>query len=204
MDYALKRIWRISAGLIFEGKVEQRVGQRGAATEWRLRAELLQNQLFDRIVENSEAGADAQLPRTSGNLPQEAIAPGRRPSDADARSERFVIGGGETARHTLVSRENKPGGKHGIGGARRAAVRAAIICNQCGAGAVVRIQDARILRCNLAGTKRLQTVAGVVKRRVEFPAQAIVQSQIRLQLETVLREKCYGRVAVVFALGRAL
>ena len=65
-------------------------------------------------------------------------------------------------------------------------------------------KPAWILCLDLAGAESLQAVAGVVIGSVEFPAQAVVQGQIRLDLVTILREQIESRVAEVFRLRRAL
>jgi hypothetical protein len=58
------RIWR-AARLRFKGQVQQCVAQRNTAAKRRFCAELLQDKLFDRIVENAECGPNAGLSRAS-------------------------------------------------------------------------------------------------------------------------------------------
>src|SRR6267142_2305664 len=46
-------------------RVELCVEHESAATKWWFRTELLQHQLFDRVIENPEAGADAGFARAA-------------------------------------------------------------------------------------------------------------------------------------------
>ena len=69
----VERIREHRAVLACKRRVELRVEQEGASAERRLRAELLQHQLFDRVIENTETGPNAGFSRPPENLPQYAI-----------------------------------------------------------------------------------------------------------------------------------
>ena len=74
------------------GKLKRVVVSEGAAAEGWLGAELLEDELFDRIVEDAKSSADARLARTAGELGEPAVCPPRTPSETDTRSEGFVVG----------------------------------------------------------------------------------------------------------------
>src|SRR5437879_3517285 len=76
-----------SSILAQEWSVELGVKYESAAAERRLRAELLQHQLFYGVVENSKSGADTGLARASEQFTQEAIPGGRTPRYANSWSE---------------------------------------------------------------------------------------------------------------------
>src|SRR5712664_2003500 len=56
-----------------ERRIELRVEDEAAAAKRRLGAKLLQNELFDRIVENAVARSNAALPRTAEQLAEKAV-----------------------------------------------------------------------------------------------------------------------------------
>ena len=57
-----------------ERRIEQRVRKERAAAEGRFRAELLEDELLDGIVEHAEAGANAGFSGTAGELAEPAFA----------------------------------------------------------------------------------------------------------------------------------
>src|SRR4051812_13417789 len=63
------------------GRVEHCFDQESAAPKRRLSAELFEDQLLDRVVEQAPASADARLTRRT-----------RAPSNTKPRSECFVVG----------------------------------------------------------------------------------------------------------------
>jgi hypothetical protein len=73
------------AVLAQERRVKLGVEHEGAAAKRRFRAELLEDQLLDGIVENSEARADAGLAGATKQLAKDSILGVRTPGHADAR-----------------------------------------------------------------------------------------------------------------------
>lgn len=68
------RIWEWrSTRLRFKGKIEKGIRQRGAATEGRLAAELLENELLNRIVKDSIARANARFPGPPVNFASQPL-----------------------------------------------------------------------------------------------------------------------------------
>src|SRR5208282_892671 len=90
---------RDRATLKSKRSVEEAFADGRAAAEGRLGLELLQHQLFDRIVENSE-------PATNRHL---AISL-RIPCDSKARRERFVVRLGQALRNSGVSGDHETHG----------------------------------------------------------------------------------------------
>src|SRR4029077_20854687 len=66
------------------------------------------------------------------------------------------------------------------------------------------IKHTRILGVNRARAECLKTIAQIVVRSVQLPPQTVVQSQIRFQLETVLREQVESRIANILRLSGTL
>src|SRR6266481_1511792 len=178
-----ERIRMDTARLIHKGRLLERAGNGFTAPEWWLGAELLQYELLDRVIENSISQADAGFARPAGQLGQPAIARPRAPVESKARSEGFVVGTGQTVGHALVSRKNYPQRSNSSG------VIAGYSRKDGGA---------------LPGPERLNSLAGISHWRVQFPAHAVVQRQIRFDLPTVLREKVHGFAANKFMLWRTL
>ena len=89
---SIERIRSNSRSILVQKRcVELRVEHKRAAAKRRLRAELLQHQLFDRVIENSKSGAYAALPRAAKTFAQNpSVAPGLQAMPY-AWSERFVI-----------------------------------------------------------------------------------------------------------------
>src|SRR4029077_18371183 len=81
-----------------ERGLKHRIADVVAATERRLGAELLEHQLFDRIVEHAPAGADGHVVWTASNGPDQSLLRRRRPIDAKTRSKRLVIRVRQSAR----------------------------------------------------------------------------------------------------------
>src|SRR6267378_5242858 len=81
---AMERI-RERGGPILAQKwsVELRVEHESAATKWWFGTELLQHQLFDWVIENPEAGADAGFASTTKSLLQESILGIRAPGHTE-------------------------------------------------------------------------------------------------------------------------
>src|SRR5258708_3679624 len=75
-----------------EWLIEQGGGWKAAATERWLGAELFQNKLFDGVIEHPKTGPDAGPARGA-----------RTPSDANPRSEGFVVSLRQTVRNTGIA-----------------------------------------------------------------------------------------------------
>ena len=114
------------------------------------------------------------------------------------RSKRLVIRVRQSARNSLVSREYQSN--------RCYAGRIAARCSPSIRGIkwIARIETARIDVGDLPGTVRLHFLADVRHWRIHFPAQPIVQRDIRTDLPAVLGKQVHGRAAHQFRLGRAL
>src|ERR1700733_1373011 len=184
------------------GKFKRGIEKKRAAADRRLGAELLEDELFDWIVEKTETGAHAHLAGTTGELGNPAVGRIRAPRQSDARSKTFVIGGREAARHALITWEYQAQRKHGV--VTVCGVFAAITGSEPERSSISRGQKAGILRSGLPRTKSLQPVPCIEIRSVQFPAKAVVQRQVRLQLVAILRKEIERSVAQVFALGCAL
>src|SRR5262252_666025 len=70
---AVEGVRKHAPGLIHKRRPQERRGDEVAAAEGRFGAELLEHQLFNRIIENSESHTDAHLARASGELRQRAV-----------------------------------------------------------------------------------------------------------------------------------
>src|SRR2546429_835812 len=89
-------------------RAKERVRHAGTHAERRLRAELLENQLFDGIVEEAPSHADGGFVRAARKLREGSIFPAGTPIQAEPRRECFVIGTCKAARNAFVSRYNEP------------------------------------------------------------------------------------------------
>ncbi len=87
LNHSAERIRRLRAVLTKIRQIKERVSDEGASAKGRLRAELLKNELFDRIVEKSESSADAGLVRTTRQFCEPTLCPTRTPGNSDTRSE---------------------------------------------------------------------------------------------------------------------
>src|SRR5579863_616236 len=187
----MERVGGNQTVLAFKRQIEQRRCERGAPAERRLSAELLEHELFDRIIEEPETGANARL----------AGAP-RTPRETDTRREGFVVGLRQAGRDTLVSRHDESQGKD-----RRA--RVAWIATGRAVADAQRLRARRrelagINRGRLAGPVRLEAIEAVVQRRIKLPAQTVVQGDIRTNLIAVLPVEVERAAAYRLELGRTL
>src|SRR5580704_7395365 len=132
LNHSTERIRGQNAILTEIGKIEERVSDERAAAKGRLGAELLENELFDRIVENSESSADARFIRTSREFGEPSLGPPRTPSDADPRSKSLVVCGSQAARYTLIAGEYQSQRKNGIVAIRSVLTAVAWSQPQCG------------------------------------------------------------------------
>ena len=89
-----------------EGKIELGIENEGASTEGWLGAELFQHELFDGVVENAVARANAGLSGTAENLAEQSVLGRRAPSKSNAWRERFVVGVGKTAGNPGIARDH--------------------------------------------------------------------------------------------------
>src|SRR5580704_11467310 len=105
LNHSTERIRGQNAILTEIGKIEERVGDERAAAKRRLGAELLENELFDGIVEKAEYSSDTQLIRTSGEFGEPSLGPPRTPSDTNPRGKSLVVCGSQAARYTLIAGE---------------------------------------------------------------------------------------------------
>ena len=183
-----------------EGRVEHGVRHAAAAPEGRLGAELFQHQLLDGIVENTPAGADAALTRRADQFVPEARNRRRAPCQADARRKSLVVSLGHTVGDSRVAGENQAEREHGIGGAVLTAIGRSELRDQ----RIIGRKLARINLGHLPRTESLHVMPDVSQRRIQFPAQAIVQRQVRANLPAILREQVERRAAHIFVLRRSL
>src|SRR5580698_1153774 len=79
-----------------ERQVELRLRESCAASKRRIRTELRQHQLFDRVIEQPPTGANTRLAGVS-----------RTPGNADARRKSFVISLGHTGRNSSIARDDQ-------------------------------------------------------------------------------------------------
>src|ERR1700683_402659 len=93
VEDSVKRI-QIRGGAVLAQKrlVKLRLIDKGASAEGRLSAELFQDKLLDRVIEEAPTGANAGLAGVAGT-----------PGDADAGSECLVIGLGHAGRNMGVA-----------------------------------------------------------------------------------------------------
>ena len=199
-DDAVERIGILRSGLIDEGSIERGVVNRAAAAKGRLSAELFEHQLFDGVVEDSEAALDGEGAGIAGDFMQPSIAGTRAPGQANAGRPSVVVGLSQTGWDTFVARHNQTQWVHSVRWACRAAICGTVIQRGRTAGGEL----ARILRRGLAGAEGLHVAENVGKRRVQFPTQTVVEGHIRLDAPTVLPEEVVGVVADVFGLRGAL
>ncbi|TMP89496.1 MAG: hypothetical protein E6L07_15815 [Verrucomicrobia bacterium] len=78
-QYSGERIRKNISGLVDKGCLEERGANEVAAAKGRLCTELFENELFDGIVENAEACADAHLAGAASQPGEPAIVGARTP-----------------------------------------------------------------------------------------------------------------------------
>src|SRR6202040_1707601 len=96
-----------AAALVDVGSLQERAGNKVAAAERRLCAELLEDELLDRVVENAEAGADARFAGAANECAEQTVFPVWTPVEPETRREAFVVGVGQRAGNVLVTRKNE-------------------------------------------------------------------------------------------------
>src|SRR5580704_7705818 len=79
---AIERIRKHIAALVDVGSLQERIRDEIAAAKWRLSAELLENELLDRVIENAITHADAGLAGATRQGPQQSLLPVRAPIEA--------------------------------------------------------------------------------------------------------------------------
>src|SRR2546422_263908 len=108
VKYSVERIGILSRAILPEKRrVEHRIKQKGASLERRFRAELLQHELLDRIIENPETRPDAGLAGASKQFSKEAISRVGTPSQADTRRKRLVVSFCESLRYACIPGDNQ-------------------------------------------------------------------------------------------------
>ena len=138
--------------------IEESVERESASAERRLSAELLQHKLLDRIIEEPPTGA-------------ECWSCLRFPDSTKSRSAEQRLCSTSASGRWVRPRLPAPPG------------RPAVMEEQ----SVLSVSSiAWIDRAHLPGPESLHVLADVGNRGVEFPAQAVVQSQVWLDLPTVL------------------
>ncbi len=156
IENSVKRIGLLCAVLLLVWRVEQRSVDDVAAAERRLGAELLQNQLLHRVVEQSPTYANAGLA---------GIA--RTPGQSQARSKSLVVSAGQSSRYALVARNDQAGrSDSGVGAVR---IRHSGILENRGHDRIGEL--AGIDRAHLSGTEALDVLADVGERSEQLPAQ---------------------------------
>ena len=120
------------------------------------------------------------------------------PGDADTRSECLVVGLRQAVRNARVSRNDQ---------ARRSRTRVSAVgfaSPDLETRYALRVQLAGIDRRVLSRAEGLHMMADVGDRSVEFPAQTVVQGQVRFDLPTVLRKEIERGAADILDLGGTL
>src|SRR6202451_122761 len=201
-DNAAERIGGLEVALVDVRGIKKNIGQRGTAAEGRLRAELGQNQFFDRIIKKSPAGADAGFAIAAKQLAQHAAAEVRTVSQAEAWSEGLVISGSHSSGHSGITRNDQSRGL----GTRICAggIRNGVRCKSLPIVLATTRDSARIYSGILSRPEGFNVTADIGRWRREFPAQAVVESQIGFDLPTVLNEGINRCAANVLALAGAL
>src|SRR5579864_471965 len=171
LNHAAERIGGLRAVLTNIWQIKERICDERTAAKGRLRAELFEDQLLDRVVEDAEARANSCFVRTSGEFCQPTFRPSRTPRHSDPRSKGLIVGRGQTARDPFVSGENQSEWEHRVIGP---APLPAVAWRKPQARGVLHRQPARILSRNLARSKCLQPVTRIEIRCVEFPPQTVV------------------------------
>src|SRR5260370_5223985 len=151
--------------LRYERSLKDGIADEVAATKRRLGAELLEHQLFDRIVKHAPTRADGHFIRTTSDGPDQALVRRRRPVDAETRCKRFVVCVRQSTRNPLVSREHQAHRRYTGGIAARLSRPIRRI------EWIARVQAAWIDRGDLPGTERFHFLPNIRHRRVHFPAQ---------------------------------
>src|SRR6267142_1860216 len=161
----IKRIRGGRSVLILERQIQHGVENAGTSAERRLGAELFHHELFDRIVENSEARSNACLPRPAEQLPQSSILCAWTPRQPDARSKRFIVGRRQSNRHSFIARYNQSCGNH---------TSCATVIPESRKQWIVRPNLAGIDRGVLSGTIGLYLFPDISKWRIQLPPEAII------------------------------
>src|SRR5437660_4074845 len=182
IQYAVERIRIWKSCLRIEGGIKEGLDQEGATAERWLRAELLKHQLLDWVIEHSPAGVNAGFTGSTGTI-----------GDPYAWGERLVIRLGHAGGDAAISRYDQTRWKFSR----------TVGCATQKRGAVWRYLTG-VNAGTLAGPECLHMMTDICKRRVQFPAQAVVQCDIGTNLPTVLREQIHRGGSDILVLCRSL
>src|SRR5271163_2230537 len=103
VDDAVRVVRRLLSTLRQERRIKFWSRQENAGAKGRLGAELFENELLDRIVENSVTAANGGLARSAGKFRQPPTRPAGAVGQTDSGGERLVISGGEPAWYALIT-----------------------------------------------------------------------------------------------------
>jgi len=191
-----------------EWRAEERIGYAVADAKRRLRTELFEHELLNRVVEQSPTHTDGGLIRAARKFGERSVLPARTPVQTKARSKRFVIGAEETAGDTFVSGNDESSrGRPGI-----CAVRCYPRTVELGKRTKARVAGSGVSRreitrkdCRaLTGIEALHFLADVGEGRVHFPAQAVVQRDVGFEFPAVLGKQVQGGAADELRIGGSL
>src|SRR5579871_672636 len=106
IENAIERVRIQSTVLSHKRRVKERVRKTGTAPEWRLGAELLQDELLNGIVEHAPTHSYAGLTGSAEERVHPARIRRRTPCQADPRRKGLVVGGRKLVRYALISRHH--------------------------------------------------------------------------------------------------
>src|SRR5713101_97700 len=201
----MERVRKACRSVLAEkGSVKQRVEDKRAAAKRRFRAELLEHQLLDWVIEHAKSGTDARLTCATKQLAQYSVLSRGAPGQTDSWGEGLVIGLRKPVGDALVPRHDQSQGEDRSAGAIETTVSGPELPDQKNAAGIVRLKNTRIDCVRLSGPEGLYFLPGVCQRRVEFPPQAIVQSQTGPEFPTILGKEINGLTSHPLFLRRTL
>src|SRR5579864_7998547 len=106
-DDAVKAVRCDAATLADEGRIEERVKEAGTAAEGRFGAKLFEDQLLDRVVEQTPASSDAGLAIAPEQLPEKTVVEIGAIRKPHARGKGFVVGRRHSRWNTRIARNYK-------------------------------------------------------------------------------------------------
>src|SRR5271169_3872268 len=188
-----------------KGSAEERVRNGVAYAEGRFGDKLLENQLFDWVVEESPPHADGGLVWTAGQLGKHSVFPARTPIQAETRCKCFGVSVDQSTGDALVTRNHQ---------SRRESTRVGTIWR--GSSRSLKLGKLRksrnaygrecagINRRILPRIKPLNFLTDVCQRRIHLPPHTIVECDVRPNLPTVLCEEIERSASNQFLVAGAL
>src|SRR5258708_35302494 len=187
-----------------KGSVKKCIKDKRAPAEGRFGTELLEHELFNWVIEHPESRADTRLACATKQLAQYSVLSRGTPGETDSWGEGFVIGLRKPVGDPLVPGHDQSQGEDGSAGAIETTVSGPELPDQKNAAGIVRLKDTRIDCVRLSGPEGLHLSPCIPQRRVEFPSQAIVQSQTGLEFPAILTKEINGLASHPLFLRRTL